>query len=93
MRRETVTVASDLDEVLEAFRRDEGTPNDFSALVDAALRQYLRARGYVAASDYRPLRLTRTSAAVAAPTSAPSTTVTSTTSTSETGRHGRVRST
>jgi len=58
MRRETVTVARDLDEVLEAFPRDEGTPNDFSALVDAALRQYLRARGYVAASDYRPLRLT-----------------------------------
>jgi hypothetical protein len=58
MRRETVTVANDLDEVLEAFRRDKGRPNDFSALVDAALRQYLRVRGYVAASDYRPLRLT-----------------------------------
>lgn len=58
MSHETVTVARDLQDALDAFQRDRGQPQNFSTLVDAALRHYLRGRGYIPASDYRPLRLT-----------------------------------
>ena len=58
MRQETVTIADDLADLVEAFRRDHGEPEGFSSLEDAALRQYLRSRGYVPATEYRPLRLT-----------------------------------
>jgi len=55
---QTVTIADDLAELLETFRHEHDVPDSLSALVDAALRQYLRARGYVTDTDNRPLRLT-----------------------------------
>ena len=48
MRRATVTIPDDLEKVLESYRRDAEFSPSLAALMQAALREYLRQRGYVA---------------------------------------------
>lgn len=56
MKRATITVTDELEEALEAYRRDQEVPPGFTAVTQAALREYLMSRGYL--PHTRPLRLT-----------------------------------
>ena len=58
MKQETITLSDELDALLDAYRRDQVQPFVLSALAEAALRQYLRQRGYLPPSEFRPLRIT-----------------------------------
>jgi hypothetical protein len=58
MKQATVILSDELEELLDAYRRDQDEPAPLSALVEAALKQYLRTRGYVPTAEYRPLRIT-----------------------------------
>jgi Arc/MetJ-type ribon-helix-helix transcriptional regulator len=58
MKRVTITVPEDLEGPIEAYRRDQGVLPSFTAVVQAALREYLATRGYVAPA----LRFTLTAA-------------------------------
>lgn len=55
MKRATVTIADDLAEALESFVRAQEVPPALTAVVQAALRQYLTDRGYLPARG--PLRI------------------------------------
>ena len=55
MRRATITLSSDIEKALEAYRRDQEVPPGLTAVAQAALREYLGARGYIFPS--RPLRI------------------------------------
>jgi hypothetical protein len=48
VKRATITVPDDLEEPIEAYRRDQDAPPAFTSLVQAALREYLTSRGYLA---------------------------------------------
>jgi hypothetical protein len=56
MKRATVTLPDDIEEAIEAYRRDQEIPPDLTAIVQVALRAYLSERGYL--RPYRPLRIT-----------------------------------
>lgn len=47
MRRATVTIPDELEQALETYRRDAEIPPGVSAVMQAALREYLTGRGYV----------------------------------------------
>lgn len=55
MKRATITLPSDLEAALEAYLRDQRTPSATTAVVQAALREYLSERGYLPPA--RPLRI------------------------------------
>jgi hypothetical protein len=55
MRRATVTIPDDLSEAVESYVRDQEAPPPLTAVVQAALRQYLKDRGYLRATG--PLRI------------------------------------
>jgi hypothetical protein len=46
MKRATVTIPDDLAEAVESYVRAQGAPQPLTTVVQAALRQYLRDRGY-----------------------------------------------
>ena len=46
MKRATVTIPDDLAEAVESYVRAQEAPPPLTAVVQAALRQYLRDRGY-----------------------------------------------
>jgi len=48
MKRATITVPDDLEAPIEAFSRDQDIAPPFTSIVQAALREYLTARGYLA---------------------------------------------
>lgn len=48
MRRATVTIPEELEGALESYRRDLEFSPSLAALMQAALREYLQQRGYVA---------------------------------------------
>jgi hypothetical protein len=48
MKRATITVPADLEGPLEAYRRDQDVAMPFTSVVQAALREYLASRGYIA---------------------------------------------
>ena len=57
MRRATVTIPEELEGALESYRRDLEFSPSLVALMQAALREYLQQRGYVArdgGADSRP---------------------------------------
>jgi hypothetical protein len=56
VKRATITVPDDLEEPLEAYRRDQDVPPAFTSIVQTALREYLASRGYIAPS--RPFGIT-----------------------------------
>jgi hypothetical protein len=55
MKRATVTLPDDLAEALESYTRAQNVPPALTAVVQTALREYLRERGFLRA--YRPLKL------------------------------------
>ena len=58
MKQATITLSDELEALLDAYRRDREDPAPLSTLAEAALREYLRLRGYISSSDYRPFRIT-----------------------------------
>lgn len=55
MKRATMTLPDDLAEAVDQFVKAQEAPPSLTAVVQAALREYLRERGYLRL--YRPLRL------------------------------------
>jgi hypothetical protein len=56
MKRATMTFPDDLAEALENYVRAQEAPPALTSVVQAALREYLRQRGYLRA--YRPFKIT-----------------------------------
>ena len=56
MKETVITLPDDLEEALEAHRRDQESPLDLPTVAEAALREYLAGRGYFA--PFRPFRTT-----------------------------------
>jgi hypothetical protein len=56
MKRATITLSGDIEEALEAYRRDQEVPPALTAVAQAALREYLAERGYLLRP--RSLRIT-----------------------------------
>ncbi len=56
MKRATVTITDELEEALEAYRKDQEIPPGLTAVMQAALREYLAGRGYLLLSSDRPRR-------------------------------------
>lgn len=48
MKRASVTIADDVERALEAYGRDQDIPPRLVDVVQAALREYLAGRGYLA---------------------------------------------
>ena len=48
----------DLERALEAYRRSQGVPLPLTALTQAALREYLTKRGFLASSTERSFAIT-----------------------------------
>ena len=56
MIRATVTLPDDLADAVESYRQAQDAPPALTAVVQAAMREYLRVRGYL--RPYRPLKIT-----------------------------------
>ena len=56
MKRATVTFPDDLAEAVENYVRAQETPPALTTVMQAALREFLRERGFL--RTYRPLKLT-----------------------------------
>ncbi|HUN63006.1 MAG TPA: hypothetical protein VMU53_13500 [Candidatus Sulfotelmatobacter sp.] len=57
MKRATITIPDDLAQAVESYVRAQEAPPPLTAVVQAALRQFLAERGYIRASG--PLEITR----------------------------------
>ena len=57
MKRATVTLPDDLEEAVDSYVRAQKAPLPLTAVVQAALREYLAERGYPRTAA-RPLRIT-----------------------------------
>lgn len=55
MKRATVTLPDDLADAVESYTRAQNVPPALTAVVQTALREYLRERGFL--RTYRPLKL------------------------------------
>lgn len=51
MKRASVTIAGDVERALEAYGRDQDIPPRLVDVVQAALREYLAGRGYMAPAE------------------------------------------
>jgi hypothetical protein len=56
MKRATMTLPDDLADAVEEYVRAQEVPPALTTVVQAALREYLRERGFLRA--YRPLKIT-----------------------------------
>jgi len=56
MKRATMTLPDDLAKAVDSYRQAQENPPALTSVVQAALREYLRERGFLRA--YRPLKLT-----------------------------------
>src|SRR5438105_4149200 len=56
MKRATMTLPDDLAEAVERYVRAQEAPPALTTVVQAALREYLRNRGFL--RPYRPLKIT-----------------------------------
>lgn len=56
MKRATITFPDDLAEAADHYVRAQETPPALTTVVQAALREYLRERGFL--RTYRPLKIT-----------------------------------
>jgi len=57
MKRATVTIPDDLEKAVDNYVRAQEAPPPLTAVVQAALREYLAERGFLK-STTRPLRIT-----------------------------------
>lgn len=53
MKRASMTIPEDLEGALEQYRRDAEVPPALAAVMQAALREYLAQRGYLAPAEER----------------------------------------
>jgi hypothetical protein len=58
MKRATITLPDELEEALEAYRRSQELPLPFTALTQAALREYLEKRGFLPPPSGRSFGIT-----------------------------------
>lgn len=58
MKRATITLPDDLEEVLEAYQRSQDVPVPLTAVTQAALREYLAKRGFLAPAAKRSFGIT-----------------------------------
>lgn len=58
MKRATITLPDELEEVLEAYQRSQDVPVPLTTVTQAALREYLAKRGFLAPSAERSFRIT-----------------------------------
>jgi len=58
MNHEAVALSDEVVSLLVDFQRAQERPAEFLALAEVGLRQYVRKRGYVSATEFRPLRIT-----------------------------------
>ena len=56
MKRATMTLPDDLAEALDSYVRAQENPPALTTVVQAAVREYLRERGFL--RTYRPLKIT-----------------------------------
>jgi hypothetical protein len=56
MKRSTITLPDELEQALEAYRRDQEVDQPLTAIIQSALRQFLSSRGYLSSAP--PLRIT-----------------------------------
>ena len=56
MIRTTITLPQELSEAVDDYRRSQETPPALTTVVQVALREYLRERGFL--REYRPLKIT-----------------------------------
>ena len=56
MKRATMTLPDDLAEAVDRYVKAQEAPPALTAVVQAALREYLRERGFL--RTYRPLKIT-----------------------------------
>jgi hypothetical protein len=56
LKRATVTLPDDLAEAVESYRQSQEAPPSLTTVVQTALRDYLRQRGFL--TSRRPLRIT-----------------------------------
>ena len=56
MKRATMTLPDDLAKAVDEYVRAQEAPPALTAVVQAALREYLRERGFL--RSYRPLKIT-----------------------------------
>jgi hypothetical protein len=56
MKRATVTLADDLAKAVDEYVKAQEAPPALTTVVQAALREYLRERGFL--REYRPLTIT-----------------------------------
>jgi hypothetical protein len=56
MKRATMTLPNDLAKAVDAYVRAQDAPPALTAVVQAALREFLRDRGFL--REYRPLKIT-----------------------------------
>lgn len=56
MKRASMTLPDDLAEAVERYTQAQEAPPALTTVVQAALREYLRERGYL--RQYRPLKIT-----------------------------------
>ena len=57
MKRATVTLPDELEQALERFVQEQDVPVQLTAVIQAAVREYLRKRGYLIKAP-SPLRIT-----------------------------------
>lgn len=55
MKRATMTLPDDLNQALDEYVKAQDAPPAITAVVQAALREYLRERGFL--RSYRPLKI------------------------------------
>ena len=58
MKRATITLPDELEEVLKAYQRSQDVPVPLTTVTQAALREYLAKRGFLAPSAERTFRIT-----------------------------------
>ena len=58
MKRATITLPDDLEEVLEAYQRSRDVPAPLTTVTQAALREYFAKRGFIAPDAKRSFRTT-----------------------------------
>jgi hypothetical protein len=56
MRRATITLPDDLAKAVDAYMQAQEAPPALTTVAQAALREYLRERGFL--REYRPLKIT-----------------------------------
>lgn len=58
MKRSSITLPGELEEALEAYRKSQEVELPLTAVIQAALREYLGSRGFLSPLQERPFYIT-----------------------------------